>query len=549
MRRRQALLDGVFVAAEAVVWFMVIRVLATSAERSFRAELEQRIVVAEIAREIDASAAARALDVLRGAMDAPAGPPLLLVILAAGMAFAGMRVLHRSGLDAGVGAVVLLAGSVVALNIVLHLALAGSVRFWDASGLVRFFSTPGEYFAAGMDLQAFVRDPKIGGAHGSAITIVVVGMTLMWLRFVIGARATVTFDRVTRSFGLGFVAVLLITVVAAASGQGGLALYAVPHFILGAFGLAVANQARAVPTDGERREVPWMTAVGATVAALIGGALLFSAAIYLNVGALVDIAGTIALRAFEISLAIVVYPLFWILEPIVRWILPDVDFDIWERLSQFQLLQPNEEQAQEVGRRRLPGPVVNLLQFALVLGIGWMAYRLTRLLFGRKRSVKETVEASGGVASMAPAGFREVLRDLLPGGGRERAATWVNRQAIYRLYARVVRASYDRGLRPLPGETPIEFSATAARMLDGPSLGGVGVAFDRARYGRHLPAEGEVAALARQVEEWERAVPASDEIRERVAGARPISPADELEVQVALSRQEQSRRRIHHLDP
>ncbi|PKN81235.1 MAG: hypothetical protein CVU47_07595, partial [Chloroflexi bacterium HGW-Chloroflexi-9] len=261
IRWRQALLDGIFVATEAIVWFMGLRIVATGAERAYLSDLERRLQGGVAEGVVDRVAVESALSVVRAGMDVSAGPSVLLVIGVALAAFLLMRGIMRSGLEPAAAAAVLLLGSIAGLNVVLHLAVSGDLRVWDVSGFVGFLSDPSPYFAPGLDLPAFVRNPEVSGAHGGTLTVVFSGLTGMWLRFLVAARGAVTFERVLRSFTIGFLAALVLVTGAALAGYGGLARYVVPQFVLGALGLAVANHARATPTEGERRETPWATAV------------------------------------------------------------------------------------------------------------------------------------------------------------------------------------------------------------------------------------------------------------------------------------------------
>lgn len=541
IRWRQALLDGIFVATEAIVWFMGLRIVATGAERAYLSDLERRLQTGVSEGAVDSVAAESALSVVRAGMDASAGPSVLLVIGVALAAFLLMRGIMRSGVEPAVAAGVLLFGSIAGLNVVLHLAISGDLRIWDVSGFVGFLSDPSPYFAPGLDLPAFVRDPDIGGAHGGTLAVVFSGLTSMWLRFLVAARGTVTFERVLRSFTIGFLAALVLVTGGALAGYGGLARYVVPQFVLGALGLAVANHARATPTEGERRETPWATAVVGTLGTLLAAALLVGLAVVFNVGAGLEVAGTLALRGVGAVMVVVVTPFFWLMDAILNALIPDsANNNVLQRVFDFELIPEDAERPESDGLN-IPRALGNLARFGAVVALGWVAYRAAVLLFGRRGRSRELVEAEAGTASGAPAGFRELLRDLFPGRRASTGAEWVQAQPIYQLFARTVRDADDRGLRRLPGETPAEFGEVAARILEGPALAMVGSAFDRARYGRHFPARAEVAALEQDVAAWEQAQPATEALRERVAGARHISRDDAFALKIQLAkRQDQS---------
>lgn len=536
-RWRQRVLDAVFVTTEAVVWFMGIRVFASVAERAYLIELEARLVGAVELHQVDGGGAPRALLVVRDALDSPAGPSIWLIILVAGSAFLMMRGLSRARLGPGLGAAAVLLGSVAILNLFLHIAIAGDVRFWDVQGFISFMGDQSPYFVASVDLAEFVRDPVLTGSHGGTLTVVVAGLTGMWLRFLLAARSNVTFERVLGSFGAGFLAVLVIMAVAAFVGAGGLAPYGVAYFILGAVALAIANRARVTPTEGERREAPWAAAVTGTVALLVIGSLLVGLIAYFNGAAALQLLGTAALRAFEVVLSVIVYPLFWIFETIFRLVLPDTPNDVLERLDRFRLV-PEDAEIVEDGAIRVPGGVLNLLKFLAAIALGYVLFLLARLLFGRRGGTTDLAEATGGEATSTPTGLRALLRDLMPGPRAPTGASWTRGRPIYRLFVRTLNAAEERGLNRLPGETPVEFSNVSARLLDGPDLATVGAAFDRARYGRHFPANEETARLAQAVAAWELRQPATEELRERIAGARSITRDDAFALKIQLAKRQ-----------
>ena len=79
----------------------------------------------------------------------------------------------------------------------------------------------------------------------------------------------------------------------------------------------------------------------------------------------------------------------------------------------------------------------------------------------------------------------------------------------------------DRGFRRRPGETPLEFAVAAERVLDASLFPGIAAEFDRARYGRHYATDEELQPLDRALGEWERAHPATDELRRAVSREAP----------------------------
>ena len=115
---KQTSVDVLFVAAEAIVWFVMARVIATGLEHAYLSQLQERIRLATSAVDVsDATRAADALVIVQRATALEHGPSLLIVLLTAFGAFALMRALTAAKFEGVLGAVVLLASSVVALKI------------------------------------------------------------------------------------------------------------------------------------------------------------------------------------------------------------------------------------------------------------------------------------------------------------------------------------------------------------------------------------------------------------------------------------------------
>ena len=548
---RQNTMDGLFVATEAVAWFLALRVFATMLEQTFYADLEERLEAAIRAGQVvDPTRGEAVNSMVRAAAAEPHGPSLLVVFLVAFAAFYFIRMLDRWRLTGALGAIVLLMGSVVALNIVLRFALAGDLRVWDVGGVTAFFANPDPYFAARLDLDAFIADPSLRGAHGGALAVTFTLIVAMWLRFLLAGRTPVNFDRSIRSFGISFFAVLFVLVTARFTGVSPEARYAVLHFVLGVLGLAVANHSRATAATTEEevaRTTPWVMSVGATVGILAGVAMMLGLLATLNVGAVLAAVGGFALSIFEVILLIIVTPIFWVLEAVVSRFLPEGME--WPEMNGD--LEPGELPEQEEGEGiNVPGWLTGGLQFLAVVALTYIGYRIALLVVRMRRAAQAPVEEirsrrAGG------AGLGDLLRGLLPRSGRsDPGGEWMQRHRIYRLYGRTVVDSHERGFRLMPGETPLEFAARSSRALAAP-FEAVGRAFDRARYGRHYPADDEVRGMETDVQRWEAETPATDELRERVRGAPQLSERDAVELRIehnrARSRGDENRAR--QLDP
>ena len=160
----------------------------------------------------------------------------------------------------------------------------------------------------------------------------------------------------------------------------------------------------------------------------------------------------------------------------------------------------------------------------------------------RRRLAAVTVDEVRGQSSGA-LGLGAILRGLLPGIHRPASDDWLKRHAIYRLYARAARAAEDRGFHYMAGETPMEFASRANRAMDAPPYPPIGLAFDRARYGRHFPEDEAVRSMEADLGSWETATPPTEELRHRLAGASPLSEAQEFLLTVAARKRVIARNR------
>lgn len=530
---KQGSLDVLFVAAEALVWYIVSHVMATALEQTQLTQLTERVSLATATAEgANAALAADALAIIERAGTQEHGPSLFVVLAAAFGGFLLMRALMRLKFEGVLGAIVLLAASVLALNVLLHVTLAGDLRVWDPRGLVPAFAEPGD-LSQRANLAAFVRDAGLDRPHGATISFIAVFLVVMWGRFAVAARSRVTFDRVLRSFTGGFVVVIFGLAFAAMEGIRAAQLFAIPQFVLGMLALAVANNARAAaPTDGARRTGPWVAAVGGTVAVLVAVAALLGVLVFLNVGALLSAVGDIAWRIIAFLLIIFITPIYWVIEQIIRFLLPNGLVGLPE-LPNMQLgPREGEDAAREALGWHVPDWAQNGVKFLAVMLILYVVYRFAVALMRRRRTLGGGVVEVRGESSSAM-GFGSLLRSMLPNFRRSSGDEWLRLHAIYRLYARAARAAEDRGFRYLPGETPIEFAGRADRAMQAPPYPPIGLAFDRARYGRHFPEDGAVRSMEAALASWEAATPPTEELRHRLAGAQPLSETQEFMLLVA----------------
>ena len=115
---RRTILEAIYIAAEAIAWFIVLAVLATMVERSFYSSLAERIQLGLGVGDFgDTGAAEVVLEQLRVAADhAEAGPSVLVVLAAAAGGFALMRLVPRLDPGPGISSAVLVAATIVAIT-------------------------------------------------------------------------------------------------------------------------------------------------------------------------------------------------------------------------------------------------------------------------------------------------------------------------------------------------------------------------------------------------------------------------------------------------
>ena len=533
---RTDLLDVLFVCVESITWFLLIRVFATQAERGFLVSLADRVRLASATNEVGGRAGIeRSLAAIEAAQQISYGPSFPLVVIAAFGGFFLIRGIMQLGLSGASGALVLLFASILGLNVIMHVAIAGDLRLWDSSTVVGFLVDPTPYFSERLDLVAFIANPDLSTQHGIALTVTMVGLGSIWFRFALAGRHTVTVERVTRSFGLGFAFALVAMVIAAVAEVRGLAPWTVLQFVGGILTLAVANHVRATaPSQGPVRPGPWLVAVGGTVGMLLVIAAILGLSVLLNVGALLDVIGNAALRVIEIVLIILVTPLYWLMDFLLRLILPAGMGSIFDNIGRigFDLDQLRNQDGDNEGG--LPGWVGNSAKFIAALVITWALYQLSRLLMGRRYRTDGTVEEVHSSASSS-GGLGSFLRDLFPHGRHRDRDDWERRHPAYLLWRRAERDGEERGFSRLTGETAIEFAGRAEQMMAAP-FPAVARVFDRLRYGKHEPLYESLAALDESLTSWEVATPATTELRERLAGATPLDPERDFALRIEAAK-------------
>ena len=88
----------------------------------------------------------------------------------------------------------------------------------------------------------------------------------------------------------------------------------------------------------------------------------------------------------------------------------------------------------------------------------------------------------------------------------------------------------------LPSETPDEFARSAIVHLGAPPVADVARMFERTRFGRHEPAEGELRNASRALDQWDQSNPPTEEVRARIRGHRPISEVDSVRLKLSMAK-------------
>lgn len=543
------LLDVTYVAMESIPWFAAITVIATIGERGYLGELARRLRF-EISGQFFENperATAVADSLAEQSLSATAGPSLLVVALAAFGGFWLMRGLTQLRLGGPVGAMALVLATVFGLNVLLHLVFAENLLIWENDGLASFVDDPQSFVASGADLDAVVDAGGVVIGSGTAIVAAFVGMVAVWLRFLYAGRRPVSFNHVLRSFGIGFTVMLASLVVARVNDVGQLAIYAVPFFMLGLLSLAVANGERAgLPAEGRERVASWGVSVTATLGLLAVIASLFGLLAALDVASVMGIVANIAGTIIGWLLVIILTPIFWVLVPLLEFLLPD---QLADRLSNLEVpdnfIQPEElDDGETEDDFIFPRWPLDLLKVLIFVALVWMSYRLGRMLLDRRESnLEEEFDEFRSDTGGDGSGLGDLLRGLMrrkPHGG---GGAWLRLNPIYGMYGRTVVGAEDRGFERRRSETPLEYSVASGSLLAAPFFREIAAAFDAARYGGHDADPEALRRWSADLEAWEAANPATDELRDQLEQIRPprvprpVDPAKEFAERVKRGRE------------
>ena len=510
MSWRRPLSVGLYVLAEALLWFIVLRTFATSIERSRFEELAESIESGLRSGDFlqpDRASEARVL--AEAAREAATGGAPLVVVLA--LAFAGfglMRLLANTDLPASARAAAGVVVSIVIVTVGVQISIADGAP-WEGGLLAGI--TGGEGIVERIEAADFVADPDIERVRGVSTTVTVVGLTLLWLRFLFTGRGAVTFDRVLRSFGIGFGVAVIAAFFARAIDADVAGWLVLPYFVLATLALAAAHAARA-PEDqlALRRDAPWAVSVIGTVGLLFAISVVFGLLTLFDAQRAFHPIGNASATLLTWLLILVLTPIAWTVEQLLSLVIGDVAFP--ELNVEIGGVLTEDDGSDEQGGVRFPGWVRPVLRGAAVAVVLYVFYRIGLLLFARRRDKTEEaypearqVGSGGGLGAM--------LRGLVPRPrGRSRDSwDWLGRNRAYRLFGRMLFVSHARGVDRAAAQTALEFGVAAGRRLQAPPFPEIARAFDETRYGRHEPPGETLARLEGRLTEWERAHPLPEE--------------------------------------
>jgi hypothetical protein len=293
-----------------------------------------------------------------------------------------------------------------------------------------------------------------------------------------------------------------------------------------------------VSTEEDGRTAPWAISVSATLLTLLISALVLGLLAFLDAGrAAVMIAGGIG-WVIGWVLVIILTPIFWVLETIIRLLLPEGMQDMFQNFGEGGF-DPNREPLGEQSEDgvNVPAWLIDGLKIIALSTLTYLSFRFARMILQRRMGDGDAGYDEARSRGQEATGLGGLLKNLVPRGGRRGGGgDWTRRHPSYRLFARSVLDAQERGFRRRPGETPLEFAATGGRVLEAPVFEPIAEVFDRVRYGKHDASREEVASLHQELVMWETAHPATEELRERIAGVRPLDDAERIALNIEIAK-------------
>lgn len=497
-----------FLIAEALLWFIALCSFATVLERG-----AFRKVADAIARDIGAGDflepdRAHDAQVLaeRAAENAIGGPALFLVVAVAIGAFGLMRLLAKAELPVSSRAAIGLLVSFAAIGLALQVELAeGSL--WEGGLLADLRGEGGSTFAGEIAPADFVANPDLDRVRGASRSFTILGVSLIWLRFLFVGRAPITFERSLRNFGVGFGIAVVVALLISASDAEVASWLIIPYFFLGVLSLVTAHAARA-PEDETAlsRDAPWAVSVLGTLLLLMAFSVLLIGLSLLEIQSLLEPFWVLLLSAFAWVLVILITPIFWVAELLINLLVSEVELTNVQAEIREAVFEDKE---QEEGGFRFPSWIGNVIRALIIVGAIWVAYLVGRWLFARSEHRAEAQYAENRVVGDGGSGLGSILRALIPKPARHHRGdwNWLEGNRVYQLYGRMLVGARLRGVHQRPGQTALEFGAESGDQLEAPAFAGIAQAFDKTRYGRHESSSDLLQGLEQELEVWEQAHP------------------------------------------
>lgn len=396
--------------------------------------------------------------------------PGILFVAVALAAFGLLRGLEELDLPRVANAAVAAAATFVALYAPLRLTYAGDLALWNLSWV-------------GDAMTHFERTAREGGPEIIA-AMLLIGV---WIRTSFRAGEDIELELVPRSLGIPFIAVTAMVVIGAASDRSGeIARAGVAFYGVAVLALACSQLALSGATFGDLR-------AGGITASLLGGTAGVTVACVVVFGALFGFAGPIIGpilgRAVELVLTVLLTPVAWVVEQILRLLLsnahtPDIVNNARDAANQSRTSSGHDT---SLGQR-IGVYVMRAVALAVILG----GTALLVAWFMRRRRHPRAGSPSAGERGGA-GGLASDLRSLFRRGGHDRSAPADGSTPARRLYLEALERAARSGHPREPAVTPEEFAPRLA--LHTPVSGDITSAFQQSRYAGREPDEATVTEL------------------------------------------------------
>ena len=538
------LIDGCYIVTESLVWFMAMRLITTLFARDHLSNLTTE--VNSLSKElINDELRLSAIEIFTNQLNTIViGPNLFLIIGLATTAFLFKRLLNYLQIQGPFAAILLLIATLLMINIALHIHLT-SWNIWDISPVVDGL----KFGQSSLSTESVIRQsaqPLNLSKYlaQQELTSVLMGFSLVWIRFLFAGSGNITTGKVSRSWGLGFIASVLFLFVSGISGIP-LVLYVALQFIFGALTLSLAYQTGVSPNQNNVGNLtPWAYSLAGTILILCLIGAIFSLATVLNLSPIIQTISSVAGSIISQILILIFTPLFWIFQMLLDLIGPANSQYVSQDQCSELLKAANEatrrgdtilaDQLNTEYQTCLAPPPLNegsttstlpawvgtsVKAFGLFVG-SYLLYKLTLFIVGLRRTSAndEDDDAERFISSSEGSTLSDLLNSLLP--VRERKSRdWIDRHEIYKLWDRLEQSGTSRGMPRFVNQTAFEYASEHEKRLETPALT-IALMFDKARYGREYPDPNDVMTAQIKLELWEDEIPATDALREFVHAAR-----------------------------